>query len=109
MLALLEMDELVKESIQAYAGALNAIHAERAFYPGILTVSEENLNHNGGIIIFPAKRNLVRQEANMQFLFGKQWLLAIHQKTKTFLHNKPHSISQYWGEWRDRAGLEQTD
>ena len=54
------MDELVKESIQAHAGALNAIHAETEFYPGILTVSEENLNHNGGIIIFPAKRNVVR-------------------------------------------------
>ena len=105
MLTLFDINELISESIQAYACALNAIHAKGNFYPGILTVSEENLNHNGGIIIFPAKQQTNPRGETLKLLLGNQWLCSVINKTKVFLRNKPESMRNYWNDWRIKTDL----
>ena len=105
LLTLFDINELVLESIQAYAGALNAIHAKGKCYPGILTVSEENLNHNGGILIFPAKQHSTTRSESQNILLGNEWVCNVINKTTTFLRNKPENLRDYWNARKTEIDL----
>ncbi len=106
MLTLFDIRELIEESKQAYACSLNASHAKDKFYPGILTVSEENLNHNGGIIIFPGKVRTSQSENRQQVLQGDQWLQEITDKTDKFLRNKPVDMTIFWNRIKNDADID---
>mgnify|MGYP000305708204 CR=1 FL=1 len=106
MLTLFEIRELIEESQQAYACSLNASHEKNKFYPGILTVSEENLNHNGGIVIFPAKLRKPGSEGRQPVLHGERWLQEIKNRTTDFLCNKTADMVKFWNDIRTETKID---
>ena len=104
MLTLFDIDELVLESRQAYASSINAISAKGNCYPGLLTFSEENLNHNGGILLFPAKQQSLTLRNEPGILRGHRWVTNLVDKTKKFLLNKPEPRA-FWGNVKNKIDL----